>query len=86
VSGTALFRGSAAGSAGLAVLAALLVVPAACVSKPIEIAAIQHLDVDRCTFRWCERLAHSVPLGPQRGEIGPDRGVEGAAPLEGAPQ
>jgi hypothetical protein len=41
-----------AGSALLAVLAALLVVPAACVSRPIEVAAIERLDVDRCTFRW----------------------------------
>jgi len=78
--------GAVAGSAGLAVLAALLVVPAACVSKPIEMAEIQHIDVDRCTFRWRERRAHSVPFDPQRGEIGPDHGVEGAAPLEGASQ
>lgn len=41
-----------AGSALLAVLAAQLVVPAACVSKPIDVTAIGRLDVDRCTFRW----------------------------------
>jgi hypothetical protein len=78
--------GAVAASAGLAVLAALLVVPAACVSKPIEITEIRSLDVDRCSFRWREPRAHSAPLPAQRGEIGADRGVEGAAPLEGASQ
>ena len=82
----AVAAGAVAGSAALAVLAALLVVPAVCVSKPIEIAEIESFDVDRCTFRWRKRRAHSLPLGVQRGEIGPDRGVEGAAPLERAPQ
>jgi hypothetical protein len=75
-----------AGSAGLAVLAALLVVPAACVSKPIEMAEIQGLEVDRCSFRWRVRHPHPVPPRPQRDEIGPDRGVEETAPLEGATQ
>jgi hypothetical protein len=37
-------------------------------------------------FDLAQRRAHSVPLGPQRGEVGPDRCIEWAAPLEGAPQ
>lgn len=78
--------GVVAGSAALAILAALLVVPAACVSKPIDVAEIASFDVDRCTFRWRRQRAHRLLIGAPRGEIGPDRGVEGVAPHDAAPQ
>jgi hypothetical protein len=49
-----------AASALLAVLATLFVVPAVCVSKPIDVTAIERLDVDRCTFRWRVRAVHPL--------------------------
>jgi len=58
--------GVLAGSAVLAVLAALLVVPASCVSKPVDVAAIDHYGVRRCVFRWYTEAPRMPALQPQR--------------------
>lgn len=95
-----LALGAVVASAAVSLFAAAEVVPRSCVSKPIDLDEIARLDVDRCTFRWrvkrgpgprAERggTPSGVGLpgrGPEAAQIGPDRGVEGPAPLEGAAQ
>jgi hypothetical protein len=73
-----------AASAILALAVTLWVVPAACVSKPIDLAGIAGFEVDRCMFRW-RRVAGSGP-GAEGGEVRPDPRVDRSAPREGAPQ
>jgi hypothetical protein len=74
-----------AASALLAVLSTLLVVPASCVSKPIDLAEIARYDVDRCTFRW--RLGRRASRGgPELAEVRANRSVERPAHLQGASQ
>ncbi len=74
-----------AASALLAVLSTLLVVPASCVSKPIDLDEIARYDVDRCTFRWRPRPRTSRG-GPELAEVGANRPVERPAHLERASQ
>jgi hypothetical protein len=78
-------RGVVAGTAVLAVLSTWLVVPAACVSKPIDVAAVRGVDVDRCMFRWYRR---GLPSGlrPQARQVVPDLRLERPGRLERPPQ
>ena len=69
-------------SAALALAAALYVVPSTCVSKPVELAGVGAIEVDRCRFRWRD-LRRGRAEG---GEILPDRGVVGAPVRERATQ
>jgi hypothetical protein len=71
-----------AGSAALAVLAAWLVVPEACVSKPIDVATIERLDVDRCSFRW--RVRSVRPRGERSRGPAANEAAPGAASGRGA--
>ena len=74
-----------AASAALAVLSTLLVVPASCVSKPIDLAEVARYDVDRCTFRW--RLGRRASRGgPDLAEVRANRSVERTEDLQGASQ
>jgi hypothetical protein len=73
-----------AASALLALAATLWVVPAACVSKPIDVAAVAGFEVDRCMFRW--RRAAGSRAGTEGAELRADPRVERTAPREGAPQ
>lgn len=70
------------GSAALALLSTLWVVPETCVSKPIDVAAVRQLSVDRCTFRWRGPPRRSGSARPQAPEVGADGGVERPARLE----
>ena len=58
--------GVVGGSALLAVLAALLVVPVSCVSKPVDVEAIADYGVRRCVFRWYATSPQPTPHGPAR--------------------
>jgi hypothetical protein len=72
-----------AASALIAVLSTLLVVPASCVSKPIDLAEIARYDVDRCTFRW--RLGRRASRGgPDHAEVHAKRSVERPEDLQDA--
>jgi hypothetical protein len=53
--------GIVGGSAVLAVLAAFLVVPVSCVSKPVDVAAIERYGVRRCVFRWYAETPRPPP-------------------------
>jgi hypothetical protein len=47
-------RGAVLASAALAIAALWLVVPRTCVSKPVAIAGLESIHVDRCRFRWTD--------------------------------
>lgn len=81
----ALAKGVVAASALLALATSLFVVPAACVSKPIDVAEIQSFSVDRCVFRWRYRQPR-LRRGTQRDELSAYAGVDRPTALESAPQ
>lgn len=82
-----------AGSAIIAAAATLWVVPETCVSKPVDLATVSTLSVDRCQFRW--RRASPRATRPQAAvlggsselaQIGTDRVRMGSLEREGAAQ
>jgi hypothetical protein len=77
-------RALVAASAVLALAATLWVVPAACVSKPLDPTRVASFEVDRCMFRW--RRPAPSRAGAQGEELRADLLVERTAPGQGAPQ
>jgi hypothetical protein len=76
-----LARALVAASALLALAASLLVVPDACVSKPLDIARVGAFEVDRCMFRW--RRAAASRARAEGGELRADLDVDRTALSQG---
>jgi hypothetical protein len=69
-------------SAALTLALLRFLLPATCVSQPVDVTSVGQIEVQRCVFRWRGPRPSGSGRGAELPQVLPDRGVEGPAHLQ----